>query len=242
MLAVKCLASMKLAKPLKLVWPVILLISLCGCSTPRAKAKPPGKDRAVPEAYIPSRRFFMTITPEMVEQASHAAGTQGYFSQHWGAVWEGVQLSIQLPKEVFTNGEPIVACIMVRNASYKVRATGVHWGQSERDTQLVMMRGKERVLGEDDPKPGESFQQRLSHIRQGSAGFEPLLPGTQYPFFRDLSKVFDLHVPGTYSVQAMREVSAYNDAPNRPGYIQASRTNLLSGTATFRIVEPSDSK
>lgn len=231
-----------LSRACKLVWTVILFIGLSGCSTPQAKDRPSTEDRAVPENDIPSRRFFMTITPEMVEEASHIPGNQDSLSGHWGAPWEGVRLSIELPKEVFTNGEPVLACIMVRNTSYKVRATLVSWGQPERDTKLIMMRGQERLLGEDDPKPWESFQQRLKYLRNGSASFEPLLPGTQSPFYRDLSKVFNLHVPGTYSVQAMREVSAYNDAPNRPGYVRGFGTNLMSGVATFRIVEPDGSK
>jgi hypothetical protein len=241
-LFVKCFAPMELSRALKLVWTVILVLGLSACSTPRARDRPREEGRDVPERHIPSRGVFMTITPEMVEQASHMPENQGYLSGHWGAPWEGVRLSIELPKEVFTNGEPILACIMMRNASYKVRATLVSWGQPEKDTKLIMMRGHERLLGEDDPKPGESFQRRLKYLRNGSASLQPLLPGTQYPFFRDLSKVFDLQVPGTYSVQAMREVSAYNDAPNHPGYIRGSGTNLLSGIATFRIVEPGDSK
>jgi hypothetical protein len=239
---VKRLAPMKLAKSFKLVSTLILLIGLSGCSTPRAEVRPPEKDQDHPEADVPSRRFFVTSTPEMVESASHMPGSQGYLSGHWGAPWEGVRMSIQLPKEVFTNGEPIVACVMMRNTSYKVRATEVSWGHPEKDTRFIMMRGQERLLGEDDPKPGESFEQRLKYIRSGSASFEPLLPQTQYPFFRDLSKVFDLRIPGTYSVQAIRHVSAYNDALNHPGYIRGSATNLLSGIATFRIVAPGYSK
>jgi hypothetical protein len=149
-----------------------------------------------------------------------------------GPVWEGVQMEIRLSKEVFTNGEPILACITIRNASYKVRATD--WVP----TKFTVMRGQERLLGEDEPKFGESFEQRLRHIRQGNSHFEPLLPGTQLQVIEDLTKTFELKATGTYSVQARRPVSAYNPAPNHVGYIRGTATNLVSGVVTFQVAQP----
>ena len=147
---------------------------------------------------------------------------------HWGAPWEGAQLSIRVQKEHFTNGEPVVACVTLRNVSDRVLYFDVGPYPEERDTKIVLTRGHERILGVDDPKPGETFPQRLRYIRSGSApGHVPISPGTQRQFFRDLSKMFDLSVAGSYSAYARRSVVNYE----RNGW-----TNLLSGTATFRML------
>jgi hypothetical protein len=185
-------------------------------------------------------RFFITVTPELLQESRAAVGSRPDYNDvagHWGPAWEGVELSIRLAKETFTNGEPVVACVTVRNTSYKVRALLSMWGQEEKETRFKLRRGEERVLGENDPKPWESFQQRAKHLTAGSASHEPLLPGTQRQFFRNLSKVFDLRRAGTYYVQGERLVFAYNSVPSRPGYITASSTNISSGTATFRVLD-----
>ena len=85
------------------------------------------------------------------------------------------------------------------------------------------------MLGEDDPKPGESFRRRLRYLRAGSApGWVPISPGTQRQFYRDLSKLFDLNAGGSYSARAERRVS------NRDNM---QWTNLQSGTVSFRILD-----
>jgi hypothetical protein len=149
-----------------------------------------------------------------------------------------------LQKDVFTNGEPITACITVRNASYRISYLEVSrlGPGEEKDTKLTLTRDGERVLGEDDPKPGETFEQRLKRVRTGSSDFEPLPPGTQRQFFRDLSKMFDLSVPGTYMAQAERKVVTYYDIPDRPGYLRGLWTNLVSGVVTFRVTSPQHQK
>ncbi|HYG36421.1 MAG TPA: hypothetical protein VEC99_16625 [Clostridia bacterium] len=199
------------------------------------------------EALIPTLnpRYFITITPELLKKAESSPGSRPAENDpagHWGAPWEGVQLSIRLPKEAYTNGEPILACVTLRNTSFKVRAFRTVSSLKERDTKLTVMRGQERMLGEDDPKPWETFQERLRHLKAGSMHDVSLLPGTQYQFVYDLREIFDLKLAGTYSVQAQREVVSYNDAPDRPGYVTGSFTNIQSGTATFRIVEKDGSK
>ena len=148
---------------------------------------------------------------------------------HWGTPWEGLQLSIRVEKEAFTNGEPVVACTTLRNISDRVRFFDVGPYPEEKDTRIVLLRGQERILGEDDPKPRGSFRERLMPIRVGSSpGPVPISPGTQRQFFRDLSKMFDLSVGGCYSAHAERSVI------NRDSM---RWTNLLSGTVTFRILD-----
>ncbi|MCX6927791.1 MAG: hypothetical protein NT154_31965 [Verrucomicrobia bacterium] len=148
----------------------------------------------IAKAEFPRLGYFITITPEEIKAARLAPDcrpSDGDRGGHWGPSWGGDQLSIGLQKEVFTNGEPILACITLRNASYRMYYFEVFTPQEEKDTKITLTYDGQRVLGEDDPKPGESFQQRLRSVRAGSAHVEPLPPGTQRQFFRDLSKVFD---------------------------------------------------
>jgi hypothetical protein len=117
----------------------------------------------------------------------------------------------------------------LRNAGDKVLYFDVGPYPEEKDTKVILARGQARILGADDPKPGESFQERLRHIRSGSSpGPVPISPGTQRQFFRDLSKMFDLSVAESYSAHAERNVG---DRESRRW------TNLLSGTVTFRILD-----
>ena len=114
--------------------------------------------------------------------------------------------------------------------------------REEKDTKIILTHDGQRLLGEDDPKPGDSFQQRLSRVRSGSAHFEPLLPLTQRQFFQDLSKMFDLSVPGTYTAHAERKVITYYEVSDRPGYLRGLHTNLVSGVVTFRVTGPHEGK
>jgi hypothetical protein len=56
----------------------------------------------------------------------------------------------------------------------------------------------------------------------------PISPGTQRQFFRDLSKLFDLSVGGSYSAHAERSVTSREER---------RETNLLSGTVIFRVLD-----
>jgi hypothetical protein len=137
---------------------------------------------------------------------------------------------------VFTNGEPIVARVTLRNVGDKVRYFWVGTPQEEKDTKIFLMRDQQRVLEADEPKPGQRFSQRLKSVRVGSSHEEPLIPGTQRQFLRNLSEMFDLTVAGSYSAHAEREVVALERVPDRPGYVRGSNTNLPSGTVMFQVV------
>ncbi len=226
-------------------WLPALLTLATSCSTAPSPNGPAERAGEIAKAEFPRWGYFITITPEDIKTARSAPecrpadeDTRG----HWGSSWEGDQLSIRLQKEVFTNGEPIVACVTLRNASDRMSYLEVVIPQEERDTKIRLMHDGQRVLGEDDPKPGESFQQRLTHIRRGSAHVEPLPPGTQRQFFRDLSKLFDLNAAGTYTAQAERKVITYYKIPDRPGYLRGLGTNLVSGIVTFRMVDSQHEK
>ena len=221
------------------------LIALAGCSAPHASWNAPGGNSKVVKAEPPPWRFFLTITPEQIEAARSAPECRPADNDsdgNWGAPWEGIQLSIRLQKKAFTNGEPIVACVTLRNVGDKVRYFWVLTPEEQRSTRITVLRDQKRLVNLEDAKPGENFQQRLKHIHVGKSYQEPLMPGTQRQFLRNLSGMFVLAVAGSYSAHAEREVAALETVPDRPGYIRGSGTNLLSGAVMFRVVGSSRSK
>jgi hypothetical protein len=215
------------------------LVALVGCSAPHANRNALGGNSQIVKAEPPPWRFFLTITPEQIEAARSAPECRPADNDsdgNWGAPWEGIQLSIRLQKKIFTNGEPVVACVTLRNVGDRVRYFWVSIPQPEWDTEVVLLRGLEHVPRADGPKPGQSFQERLKYVRVGSHHQEPLMPGTQRQFLRNLNEMFDLTVAGSYSASAARDVVALEKVPGRPGYLSGSGTRLLSGTVTFQVV------
>jgi hypothetical protein len=172
------------------------------------------------------------FSPEQIETAKYAKESQPADQDpggHWGPVQEGFQLSLRFEKASFTNGQPVIACLILRNVSDgRLRFSASYYGPED-DIRLVLMRDQERVSGKDEPKPGASFAERLKGTHQGSSGSWPLEAGTQRKFFLTLSKTFDLATNGEYVVQAVRTV---------PTLDRKSEKEVVSGKATFRITEP----
>lgn len=173
------------------------------------------------------------FSPEQIERAKHAKESRPAEEDpegHLGPAQEGFELSLRFEKASFTNGEPITACVILRNVSdRRLRFFASYYGPQE-DIRLVLLRDHERVYGMHEPKPGASFAERLKGIRQGSVGSWPLEAGTQRKFLLDLSKVFNLATNGEYTVQAARTV------PTLDG---TSEKEVVSGKATFRIIDSS---
>ena len=211
---------------------ITLLALLVGCSSSQPTNNPAGRTGQAVGSEPPLWYRYTTITPQQIKEALSAPDCRPAEDDppgHWGTTWEGLQLSIRLTKEVFTNGEPVVACVTLRNICDRVRFFQVGPYPEEKDTKITLLRGQQRILGEDDPKPGGSFRERLRSVRAGSApGPVPISPGTQRQFFRDLSKLFDLSVGGSYSAHAERSVTSREER---------RETNLLSGTVIFRVLD-----
>ena len=122
---------------------------------------------------------------------------------HWGKVVDGFQLSLRFEKQEFTNGEPVLATILMRNVS---------------DKQLTY--GKELVTGRPSPinvlvwNEQEKLNLKTDDtlVPRASASNVSLYPRTQHKYRLRLDKYYDLTKPGIYSVQA--EYGA--GAPNGP--------------------------
>ena len=173
----------------------------------------------------------LPFTPEHIEKARHTKEcrpAQQDPEGHWGPVTEGFQLSIRLQKDTFTNGEPVKVCVILRNVSGKLLR---YFSNPIEDpmSKIVLMRGQQRLLGNNETKPGATFPERLKYLHSGSLGSLPSPVGTQRKFLVELSKMFDLGTNGEYVVQALRII---------PSLDLKSEKEVASGKAAFRITNP----
>src|ERR1035437_5486511 len=90
-------------------------------------------------------------TAEQIEQARKAKYSRPANDDpegNWGAVSEGFQLSIRFPKESFTNGEAIVASILLRNVTNTPLTYYVSFPRDV-EQELVLKKQGQRLLGKD---------------------------------------------------------------------------------------------
>jgi len=118
---------------------------------------------------------------------------------HWGSVSHGCQISLSFEKLEFTNGEPVIATMLMRNVS---------------DRPITYLR--QIILGHPSPiyvsvwqgektlrlKTDENIS--ISHSRSNVT----LQPRTQHRYRLRLDEFYDLSTNGLYSVQAAYGSSA----------------------------------
>jgi len=170
----------------------------------------------------------LPFTPEQIEKAKHAPECRPAEQDpegHWGQPTEGFQLSIRLEKESFTNGEPVTACVMLRNVSGRLLRYFTAY-MNDPMSKVVLVRGQERVPAKKEPKPGAAFAERLQSVYVGSTWSFQSPAGTQRKFLVELDKLYNLTTNGEYVVQAMRII---------PSLDKASEKDVASENVTFRI-------
>ena len=143
---------------------------------------------------------------------------------NWGQVSEGLQLSLRLAKTNYATNEPVVATLITRNVT-----DADLWYLLGLPTtlEISVLRGGEKLARKDEPQGLTPFQQRMRQVvRNPHQRF--IHPGTQRKEILQLSEMFDLSVPGDYSVSAKRGVPSLQDSHRGAG--------LVSGTAAFRVV------
>jgi hypothetical protein len=164
---------------------------------------------------------------EIIEKARGSVDSQPAANDptgHWGYPNEGFQLSIRLDKSTFTNGEPIVASVTLRNVSDKLLWYPVSYGEDLK-TKIILYENKERVLPIKQPK-GTNFLDRVKAVRSGSEGAWASPAGTQRKFNFVLNEIYDLKPNANYTVQATREIQTIK---------QDATTDLASSTSSFSV-------
>ncbi|HEV2693529.1 MAG TPA: hypothetical protein VG347_11590 [Verrucomicrobiae bacterium] len=148
----------------------------------------------------------MTITnkmylmpPDKLEAAKHlpeCLPAQNFPKGNWGAVQDGYQLSMRFEKQVFTNGEPIVATLLMRNVTnidlylhYSTYPVGFDNGP----VRLAVTSGSHLLTPHKFSGP---------EVILGNSYVQWLMPGTQAKYIERLDQRFDLPA-GAYVVQAI---------------------------------------
>jgi hypothetical protein len=119
---------------------------------------------------------------------------------NWGAITNGIQLSIRFYQTNFTNGGPVFAVILWRNAG-------------ETSHGLDIARAVERYPFDlslsHDGKPEKALVSRFDPDWRdhsfGGPSARPIKPQTQIRFVLELDKIFDLREPGLYEITAERD-------------------------------------
>jgi hypothetical protein len=172
---------------------------------------------------------FSTAQIEKARQDSGCRPAENDPEGHWGPVEEGFQLSLRFEKDSFTNGEPIAACVTLRNVSDKTLVYPYEYSPDQREITFVLLRNGVRLYGAYDVRPGATFQDRLRALRTGHGWNRSSPPGTQRRFFVKLNDTFNLTTNSQYVVSATRTIRRSDS--NQDGQVS-------SASASFRITSP----
>lgn len=150
----------------------------------------------------------------------------GEFSEgNWAESFLGCQLSLRFTKPVYTNGEPVMAVLLVRNVT----------------NQVVDLRALQHPMGGPVhfhvvSEAGSILPEREFHpVYFGSSGSSrPILPGTQWKFRENLNEGYTLQ-PGTYTVQAFIAIPMEEDKLVDGKWVRSPRKEVTSAKVTIRI-------
>lgn len=115
--------------------------------------------------------------------------TQG----HWGQVTNGLQLSLRFEKETFTNDEPVIATVLLRNAT-KSPVTFLRYHISSRPSPVDVLAFKDQK-----PFPVKGHSDEIEVI---SANQITIYPQTQCKYRVKLNDYYDLTGGGEFVFRA----------------------------------------
>lgn len=183
------------------------------------------------EAGSAGTKFFVTVppsqfqegpTPEQIKKSQGAKESRPAAQDpegHWGEVCEGFQLSVRFEKESFHLGEPIVATVLIRNATVKkvFYRDFVSMREDSALCQFDVLDAQQQPVPRLDPRAPDDVQDG-PHIPR------LLHPGTQCRYEVNLAARFKLGQPGKYSVRARRwvhklEGDGYSQLKSSPAVI-----------------------
>jgi hypothetical protein len=145
---------------------------------------------------------------------------------NWGKPVDGFQLSLRFEKQEFTNGEPVLATILMRNVSDK-RQTYTTETIAGQPSPIHVFVWKEQA--KLNLKTNDTLAPKVS-VRSAN-----LYPQTQHKYRLRLDDYYDLSKPGKYSVQA--ELSPR--APIGPAPVRApGKEAMTSQKTTISIIRP----
>ena len=163
------------------------------------------------EVYIESKKLAEALRSD--ESKPEDKDSDG----HWGMAEEGLRLSLRFARSQYTNGEPIVAKVLLRNVARQKleceNVLGPEW-----DFHFAVWRGPNGRLQEDrsgEPSGTTGAKHQLVYLR------------TQRRFLIRLDGRFDFTAPGIYSIVVKTKVPK----ADKQGLVEIS-----SGTAQLEVL------
>jgi len=141
----------------------------------------------------------------------------------WGFPSEGLQVSIRFEKPRFASHESIVAVVLIRNVASA--AVQMSFSLPEKAEFIIHDSQGQVIVRKDAFRPSAVKAGNLP-ITEGHIPLE-VLPLTQRKYRAILSDMFDLALPGVYSVKTVRRVRRLDGS----GWGE-----VMSGTATFTVL------
>jgi len=105
---------------------------------------------------------------------------------NWGSATNGFQLSLRFEKNIFTNGEPMIATMLMRNISSQPQ-------QYFRPTRIIAMKDGQQLSPKND----------TDLIKITMSPEMTIYPQTQHKYQVDLSQEYDLSTNGEYFFRAV---------------------------------------
>ena len=184
---------------------------------------------------------FRGLSDPLPEQLPASLDTNG----NWGQPADGLQLSVRFHRREFLPGEPVNAMVLLRNVDTAPRGMYFRCYQKLQPSKNLsyVLRSGTNVSNWNwiaPPIPVEDRHPFDSRLME---------PHSQMAFFVRPDLIFDLSKPGEYSIQVTRAeiprsswVHSTNVLDTAARHERARRfwavtTNIVSGVATFRIVE-----
>lgn len=144
---------------------------------------------------------------QMAKTARESLPAKDFPEGNWGDVQDGFQLSMRFEKQIFTNGEPIVATVLLRNVTnsdVSLSYSDLPVGYSDGPIGFQIISSAR----------GNMAQHKFELGGEISGGMSFLFYRTQAKFLERVDRRFDL-TNGTYSVQAVASGWVGIDTPVR---------------------------
>ena len=200
---------------------------LGGCASIHPKSSYPTDDGLLAEYDPVSQKRF--IPPEAFEAARLRPECQPAERDpagNWGERVDGFQISLRFATNVFIAGDSIVADLYLRNVSsrnlqYVIPVPDKYLrAKVYRDRTMILSRDELRRDGSFDSRVRDLIQQRRASL---------LFAHTQYKITLDLSEMYDLTIPGRYSIRAGRLVPGIDLRNSRECMSAEVEFTVLSG-------------
>ena len=149
--------------------------------------------------YLTTTNGERIVDPAYIEKAKRALDSRPAAQDpegNWGAVVDGLQVSIRLDKKTYDTNEPIVATIIMRNVSENERVFDISRGLP---CYITIIDPQGRKLERSDWYPKNTFQGSVQRLVK-QVVHKDVYPGMQVKLQLDLRKFFNLTNSGQYTV------------------------------------------